>query len=115
MLAGIVAIVAVAAGFFAWQQQQLAAQKEADALSSAEEATLALEKMKAAEAAREKTEFNQLRQDALNFAKGGYCDVARLTLTVMDSIAARHPELRQDWEASEAELKRECGEVPLRG
>ena len=67
--------------------------------------------MKAAETAREKTEFNQLRQDALNFAKGGYCDVARQTLTVMDSIAARHPELRPEWQASETELKKECGGI----
>jgi len=110
VLAGMVAVLAVAAGVFAWQQQQLAARNEADARRSAQEATSALARMRAAETAREKTEFNQLRQDALNFAKGGYCDVARRTLTVMDSIAARHPELRPDWQASEAEWKQACRE-----
>lgn len=108
-LAGIVAVLAVAAGIYAQRQQRLAAQKEKEALESAESATKELEARKAAEAAREKTEFNQLRQDALNFAKGGYCDVARLTLSVMDSISQRHPELRPDWQASAAELKKECG------
>lgn len=108
VLAGIVAVLAVAAGLYARQQQQLATQKEKEALASADAAQKELEGRKAAEAAREKTEFNQLRQDALNFAKGGYCDVARRTLTLMDSIATRHPELRPDWQASEAELKRDC-------
>ncbi|MFN0215540.1 MAG: hypothetical protein ACKVT2_14885 [Saprospiraceae bacterium] len=108
VLAGLVAVLAVAIGLFARQQQQLAAQNETKALKSAQEATSALDRMKAAEAAREKTEFNQLRQDAHNFAKGGYCDVARQTLSVMDSIAMRHEDLREAWKAADIELKRAC-------
>lgn len=110
VLAGIVAIVAVLAGLFAFQQQQVAKQKEKDAIESAAKATAALARMEAADAAREKTEFNQLRQDAINFAKGGYCDVALRTLEVMKGIVGRHEELQADWEALAAELRGECKE-----
>lgn len=110
VLAGIVAAVAVAAGIFAWQQQQIAKANARAALENEMEVVRALDQMRAAEAAREKTEFNQLRQDAINFAKGGYCDVARKTLSVMDSIATRHEDLRPAWEESALELKQACGD-----